>query len=236
MLKEDLIKKNPLRVLSPADQGKSEAPRMGLVMSRAGLGKTAILVQIALDSMLRGNKVLHVSIGQSLEKTKIWYDDIFRDIASADHLERAAEIQEELMSQRMIMTFNEESFGVAKLRERLKDLIDQKIFLPDCLLVDGFDCSISPEKVLGQMRELAKDMKINMWFSAVCHRGDERVSKSGVPAPCHEADDLFDTIILLQPDAAKKCVALNIIKRDGKVGESRASLTLDPSTLLILEK
>ncbi|MEW6290422.1 MAG: hypothetical protein AB1545_11275 [Thermodesulfobacteriota bacterium] len=236
MLKEDLIKKNPLRVLSPADQGKSEAPKLGLVMSRAGLGKTAILVQIALDSMLRGNKVLHVSIGQSLEKTKIWYNDIFQDIARAGNLERAADIQEELMSQRMIMTFNEESFGVAKLRERLKDLIDQNIFQPDCLLVDGFDCSISPEKVLGQMRDLAKDMNINMWFSAVCHRGDDRVSKSGVPAPCHEADDLFDTIILLQPDAEKKCVALNIIKRDGKVGESRTNLTLDPSTLLILEK
>ena len=128
---EDLILKNPLRVLIPADQGKTEAPRMGLVMSRAGLGKTAILVQIALDSMLRGNKVLHVSIGQSLEKTKIWYDDIFQNIARAGNLERAAEIQEELMSQRMIMTFNEESFGVAKLRERLKDLIDQNIF---CLL------------------------------------------------------------------------------------------------------
>ncbi|MCK9295419.1 MAG: hypothetical protein M0P70_10075 [Desulfobulbaceae bacterium] len=236
MLKEDLILKNPLRVLSPADQGKAAAPRMGLVMSRAGLGKTAILVQIALDSMLRGNKVLHVSIGQSLEKTKIWYDDIFQDIARACNLERAAEIQEELMSQRMIMTFNEESFGVAKLQERLKDLIDQKIFLPDCLLVDGFDCSISPEKVLGQMRELAKDMNINMWFSAVCHRGDERVSKTGVPAPCHEADALFDTIILLQPDPKKKCIALNIIKRDGEVGGSKPSLTLDPSTLLILEK
>jgi hypothetical protein len=235
MLKEDLILKNPLRVLSPADQGKTEAPRMGLIMSRAGLGKTAILVQIALDSMLRGNKVLHVSIGQSLEKTKIWYDDIFQNIARAGNLERAAEIQEELISQRMIMTFNEESFGVAKLRERLKDLIDQNIFQPDCLLVDGFDCSISPEKVLGQMRDLARDMNINIWFSAVCHRNDDRASKSGVPAPCHETDALFDTIILLLPDVEKKCVALNIIKRDGKVDESRPSLTLDPSTLLILE-
>ena len=167
MLKEDLIEMNPLRVLTPADKGKTEKPQMGLVMARAGLGKTAILVQIALDSMLRGNKVLHVSIGQSLEKTKIWYDDIFQDIAKSCKLERAAEIQEELMSQRMIMTFNEESFGVAKLRERLKDLIDQNIFQPDCLLVDGFDCSISPEKILGQMRDLAQDMNLNMWFSAV---------------------------------------------------------------------
>ena len=139
------------------------------------------------------------------------------------------------MSQRMIMTFNEESFGVAKLRERLKDLIDQNIFQPDCLLVDGFDCSVSPEKVLGLMRDLGKDMNINIWFSAVCHRNDDRVSESGVPAPCHKTDALFDTIILLQPDAKKKCIGLNIMKRDGKVGGNGPELTLDPSTLLILE-
>ena len=236
MLKEDLIKKNPLRLLSPADQGKTGSPQMGLVMARAGLGKTAILVQIALDTMLRGNKVLHVSIGQSLEKTKIWYDDIFRDIAKAENLERAADIQDELMSQRMIMTFNEESFSVAKLRERLKDLIEQHIFKPDCLLVDGFDCSASPEKALQGIRELVQGMDINVWFSAVCHRGDDRVSKAGVPAPCHEADGLFDTIILLKPDAEKNCVFLNIIKHGGKFSEGKTNLTLDPSTLLILDK
>ncbi|MFZ5759133.1 MAG: hypothetical protein ACOY32_05815 [Thermodesulfobacteriota bacterium] len=235
MLKEDLISKNPLRVLTPADQGKDVAPQMGLVMARAGLGKTAILVQIALDSMLRGNRVLHVSIGQSLEKTRLWYDDIFQDIARASKLQHAADIQDELMSRRMIMTFNEESFTVAKLRERLTDLVAQNIFQPDCLLVDGFDCSASPEKVLGEMRDLTQALSLNVWFSAVCHRDDKRTSAAGVPAPCHTADELFDTIILLQPDPDKNCIALKIIKKDGELGEGKRALNLDPATLLIME-
>lgn len=235
MLKEELIKKNPLRALSPADQGKDATAKMGLVMARAGLGKTAILVQIALDSMLRGNKVLHVSIGQSLEKTKIWYEDIFKDIAKSGNLEKASEIEDELMRQRMIMTFKEESFSVAKLRERLKDLIDQDIFCPDCLLVDGFDCSSDPEKMLGEMRQLMQERNINIWFSAVSHRNDDRISPSGVPAPCHTADKLFDTVILLQPRSDEKCIAVNIVK-DGNGGERKGkSLNLDPATLLIIE-
>jgi hypothetical protein len=57
MQKEDLIKKNPLRVLNPLSDESLPDHRMGLVMARAGLGKTAILVQIAMDSMLRGQKV-----------------------------------------------------------------------------------------------------------------------------------------------------------------------------------
>lgn len=234
MLKEDLINKNPLRVLSPADQ-KGVSPGMGLVMARAGLGKTAILVQIALDSMLRGNQVVHVSIGQTLEKTKIWYNDIFQDIAKASKLENAAEVEEEIMRKRMIMTFNEESFSVAKLQERLKDLIDQDIFQPDCLLVDGFDCSSSPEEILGEMRELVNALNLNVWVSAVSHRGDDRVSEDGVPAPCHTASKLFDTIILLQPEAEKKSIALNIIKDDAGAGLSGKSLNLDPATLMIME-
>ncbi|MCB2183555.1 MAG: hypothetical protein KQH63_16090 [Desulfobulbaceae bacterium] len=235
MLKEDLILKNPLRVLSPADQGKAVAPQMGLVMARAGLGKTAILVQIALDSMLRGNKVLHVSIGQTLEKTKIWYDDIFQDIAKGSNLENATDVQDEIAPQRMIMTFNEDTFSVAKLRERLNDLIEQDIFKPDCLLVDGFDCSSSPEEILTDMRALVKELGLNMWISVVTHREDGRMSDDGVPAPCHTASKLFDTIILLQPQKDTKSIALNIMKADAGAGLSGKSLNLDPATLMIIE-
>lgn len=235
MLKQDLIDKNPLRVLSPADQGQAVVPQMGLVMSRAGLGKTAILVQIALDSMLRGNKVLHVSIGQSLEKTKIWYNDIFQGIATKGNLENAGDVQDEIARQRMIMTFNEESFSVAKLKERLKDLIDQDIFQPDCLLVDGFDCSVTPEQVLTEMRELVTELNLNVWVSVVSHRNDERVSDAGVPAPCHKADQLFDTVIVLQAESDSKSIALNIIKDGSSSVQSGKTLNLDPATLMIMK-
>ena len=57
MLKKDLILKNPLRALEP-ETGPNAAPhRMGLVIARHGVGKTALLVQFALDSLLRGNNV-----------------------------------------------------------------------------------------------------------------------------------------------------------------------------------
>ena len=63
---EPLVQQNPLRVLN---MGK-ENNQMGLVMARAGLGKTALLVQIALDAILRGNRVIHVSVGESIDKTR----------------------------------------------------------------------------------------------------------------------------------------------------------------------
>lgn len=233
MLKKDLIEKNPLRVLNPGAEKCADAQRMGLVIARAGIGKTAILVQMALDSLLRGNQVLHVSIGQNLEKTRTWYDDLFNDIAKAHQLENISEIKDEIMRDRMIMTFNETSYSHPKLEERLNDLVAQGVFDPHCIVVDGFDFKGADRETLSAMRDYVYDKKLQVWFTAVTHREDTRKSAAGVPAPCHEVDDLFDTIIFLKAESDKDNLQLNIIKdATGRV-EPGETLALDPQTLLV---
>ncbi|MBU0730524.1 MAG: hypothetical protein KKE17_12520 [Proteobacteria bacterium] len=234
MNRKEMNKNNPLRALSPDANGGGISQRMGLVMARAGIGKTAILVQIALDSLLRGKKVLHVNIGQSFEKTKIWYEDIFKDMVETYKLENSAEIMDEILPNRIIMTFKESSFSKPKLEERLNDLIYQNIFRPDCLMIDGLDFSNTDRQSMVEMRELMEAMDLHIWFSALLHREDERTSKNGVPAPCHEIDDLFDTVVLLRPEVEKKSVALDVIKdTTGSTDESGRILDLDPSTLML---
>ena len=234
MLKKDLIAKNPLRILNQDAKGKQISQRMGLVMSRAGLGKTAILVQIALASILDGKKIIHVSIDQSLDKTKTWYDDIFKDLIGAEHLENAAAIAADIMQHRMIMTFNVSSFTRPKLEERLNDLVQQDIFRPDCLIVDGYDFTKATREELADLRELMKVMDLNIWFSAVSHREDNRMSENGIPAPCHEVEDLFDTVMVIQPpQKGADCNSLNFIKDVTgavQVGDSR---NIDPSSLIV---
>ncbi len=232
MLKEDLIKKNPLRVLNPLSVETLPDHRMGLVMARAGLGKTAILVQIAMDSMLRGQKVLHVSIGEGLEKAKAWYEDIYKYIAEGFQLDNAPEIESELMRNRMIMTFKEAAFSRPKLEERLNDLVYQNIFRPDIVVVDGYDFAEADYDSVMDLKEMMAAMNVQGWFSALRHRDDKRVSVAGVPAPCHEVDGLFDTVILLQPE--KDSILLNIIK-DEYDGAAGKILNLDPSTMMVME-
>ncbi|MDX1775536.1 MAG: hypothetical protein R3297_03045 [Desulfobulbales bacterium] len=232
MLKEDLIKNNPLGVLNPLSSESLPDHRMGLVMARAGLGKTAILVQIAMDSMLRGQKVLHVSIGEGLEKAKAWYEDIFKYLAEGFQLENAAEVEGELMRNRMIMTFKESAFSRPKLEERLNDLVYQNIFRPDIVVVDGYDFAQADYDAVMDLKEMMAAMNVQGWFSALRHREDDRVSAAGVPAPCHEVDGLFDTVIILQPE--KEAIILNIIK-DEYDSAAGKNLNLDPSTMMVKE-
>lgn len=225
---EPLVNQNPLRVLDMGMEGK----QMGLVMARAGLGKTALLVQIALDTILRGNRVIHVSIGESIEKTRSWYDDIMRFILKEHSVTQPHELIDMVQHHRMIMTFKEAVFSRSRLEERLNDLILQDIFKPNCLVVDGFDFASAERSSLEDIKDLMESMSMQAWFSATSHRGDDRISPAGVPAPCHEVDDLFETIILLKPEQDSN-IQLDIIRNNGTAQEATTGLRLDPTTMMV---
>ena len=227
---EPLVQQNPLRVLNMGRENN----QMGLVMARAGLGKTALLVQIALDAILRGKRVIHVSVGESIDKTRKWYDDILQSILQEHSVTRPHELMDMVARHRMIMTFKVAAFSRSRLEERLNDLILQDIFRPNVLIVDGFDFDGTSREALEDIKDLMDNMNMQAWFSAICHRGDQRVSPAGVPAPCHEIDDLFDMIILLKPEK-DATIQLDIIRNYGEVVESGKGLRLDPTTMMVKE-
>ena len=156
---EPLVKQNPLRALKT---GKENGKEMGLVMARAGLGKTALLVQIALDSILLGNRVVHVSVGQSIDKTRAWYDDILRHILQDHSVDHPHELIDMVQRHRMIMTFKEAALNRPRLEERLNDLIMQDIFKPNCLVIDGFDFEAMDRATLEDIRDMAEAMSLQI--------------------------------------------------------------------------
>lgn len=234
MGKEELVMNNPLRALGLEEKAKEDTQSMGLVMSRAGLGKTAILVQIALDSMMRGNKVLHVSIGETIDKAKSWYNDILSLITRDKAIENIHEVISEILHNRMIMTFKETSFSPAKMEERLNDLVAQNVYTPQCLIIDGFDFNEDCREALLSLKTFMKAQGLKMtWFSAVCHREDERTSVDGVQAPCHKVADLFDNVLMINPE--NDTISLDIVKCPSCAVDAGMSLALDPSTMLIMK-
>jgi hypothetical protein len=234
MGKEDLVSNNPLRALGLEKEDSAASHRVGLVMARAGLGKTAILVQIAMDSMLRDKKVLHVAIGEDLDKTRTWYVDILNLMNQEKKIDNFQQVIDEVMKNRMIMTFKENSFDTAKLEERMEDLAKQEIFKADCLVVDGYDfAAVDSALALDELGDFMDRNGLKMiWFSAISHRADDRVSANGVPAPCHEMDDAFDTVLLISPE--DKDIKLKTLKcSEACAVDANKALLLDPATMLI---
>ncbi len=225
MLKNEMVAKNPLRGLDQSPGGGLMPGQVGLVAARAGTGKTAFLIQVSLDNLFRGNPVLHVSVGDTVTHVKAWYNELYRDLADGYDLEKAREVWDEAQANRMIMTFRVQAFTVAKLEERLTDLVEQGIFAPRTVVVDGLDLDEGLSEVLDALAAFARERGLKVWVAARTHRTtgplDERV------APLL---DRVQVAVGLEPE--DKALTLAVFKNPSGT-EGRTRISLDPRTLLL---
>jgi hypothetical protein len=229
MLKKDLILRNPLRVMGHERDDILGAGEFGAVLARAGVGKTAFLVQLSLNALLRGKNVLHISLADPVNKVSLWYKEVFNLIADQYKIDQISQLWESILPHRFIMTFRVEGFSVPKLQERLADLTEQNIFSPQMIIVDGFPFDESVHRSLGEFKNLVKAQGMHSWFTVRTHRHEEP-RPDGIPTQLAPVSGLFEIAIQLVP------VGKEILVKALKGGESFADhidLRLDPSTMLL---
>ncbi len=231
MLTKDLILKNPLSVLSRGNEPELQAGQFGAVLARAGVGKTSFLVQLALFSLLNNQKVLHISLDDPVNKVNLWYEEVFRIIGGQYQSEPIQEIWDEILPNRFIMTFKVEGFSVPKLEERLTDLITQNIFTPEMIIIDGLPFDSSIRDTLGDLKALSEKLKVSAWFTVLTHR-HEQSGEKGLPIQLDCCDDLFQSIIQLQPENDR--IAVNALR--GVAQTQDKPLFIDPATLIVTDK
>ena len=232
MLRNDLILRNPLRLMQPENTGAAlPVGDFGAVLARAGVGKTALLVQISLNYLLQGKNVLHISLNDPVNKVNLWYEEVFSHIARQYAVGQAGELRETLLPHRFIMTFKVEGFSAPKLDERLTDLTEQEIFTPEIIIIDGLPFEENVRDNLLQIKELIRKHRCHAWFTVRTHRHEEPDEK-GLPVQISGVEDLFGVILRLQPEG--KTIHIEALK--GQADHSDPiGLALDPSTMLITD-
>jgi len=229
MLKKDLILRNPLRVMGYENNDILSTGQFGAVLARAGVGKTAFLVQLSLNALLRGKNVLHISLEDPVNKVSLWYKEVFNLIADQYQVDQINQLWDSLLPHRFIMTFRVEGFSVPKLQERLADLMEQNIFTPQMIIVDGFPFDESMHQPLSEFKELVEKHQMHAWFTMRTHRHEDP-GPEGKPLQLEQVSDLFEVAIQLLPEGKE------IHVKGVKGGESfieNLDLRLDPSTMLI---
>ena len=231
MLKKDLMMRNPLRAVSDENGYILPEGGLGAVVARAGVGKTALLVQLSLNSLLKGDNALHISLGDPVRKVSLWYKEVFNNIGVQYQIEKIDDLWNELLPQRFIMTFNIDGFSVPRLDERLTELADQNIFQPQMILIDGLPFNEEIKRTdLHALKELSEKFNSHIWFTVRSHRHEEPDS-DGMPIQIGEFADLLDVVIKLKPEESD--IKLNVLKGSGAI--SLQNLSLDPATMLIKE-
>ncbi|NLV30352.1 MAG: hypothetical protein GXY47_04275 [Acidobacteria bacterium] len=233
MHRKDLNERSPLRLLEKSIHGGLGRGNIGVVAARHGVGKTAVLVGIALDDLMRGRRVLHVALDDGIDKIRGFYGEIFLELARSAGLEDVDTERMEMERFRNIHTFVGSSFSVARLRETVARIGEQMNFFPAALILDGFDFERATPEEMGQLRSIAGEIGGELWMSAVIHRDSERNAR-GIPEPLARLEDTIDVILALEPEDAQ--IKLRLLKDHDNPDVSPIQVALDPTTLLLIKE
>ncbi|MFH1154639.1 MAG: hypothetical protein V1793_12560 [Pseudomonadota bacterium] len=228
MLRNDLVLKSPAMII----MGKENLHqgRFGAVMSRAGVGKTQFLVQIALTWLLEGEHVLHISLNDQMDKINIRYKDGYTNlIDSIGYVDpqKANRLWEDILPCKTGLCYSESTFKPEKIRDYLKSFKKEDLRVPAVIIIDGldFDSDLSP--VLDELRTISREFAIPIWFSMKTHR-EEPVCDDGFPPQLERVKDMFDKALALQPQADR---IEAVILKDG--ARANQKYLLDPSTMML---
>jgi len=227
MYRKFLSARSPLRLLERGLRGGLGKGNIGLVLAGPGVGKTSFLVGVALDDLLRGDHVLHVSLDQSVSHTRAFYDTVFHELAHSTHLEDEARVHAEIDRRRSIRAYPEAGFGSGKLREAVK-FEEEAGCKPGLVVLEGYDLGAAPQHEIFDMKAIAAEIEAELWLSLACP--EEKVP--GIPASIAELGDAISVILALEPETDS--VALRALKEHDNPDLEALRVALDPKTLLLI--
>lgn len=230
MYRKDVNAQSPLRILEKSIHGGLGKGNLGVVLAQAGVGKSACLVQIGLDDLLRERNVLHLAMGQTVDHVSAWYDVLFDDLAEATHLEERDEVRGSIARHRFIQAFPEGPFTPQRLEKALAVARELKLE-PATILVDGFDwsapgCAATLETIKGAARGVGAEL----WVTAQAPLGEVRPGV--VPPPCDAFAGAIDVAICLEPHGSH--VEVRLVKDHGSAAPADVHLELHCDTLRLV--
>jgi len=230
MLKKDLILKSPVSKTIGFDNIRDG--KFGAVLSRAGVGKTSFLVQIALTQLLNDNKILHISLDDHMKKINLRYSDGYKNLVNYIGYvdpQKAVRVWEDIKSNEVGISYNENTFDIDKIRDYLKSFKKSDLALPTIMIIDGLNFDKDITEIFEGLESLYEEFSIFTWLSMKSHR-DEALSEDGFPVQLENYKDRFDKAVFLLP-VKNKIEA--VILKDGDRTNSKCKL--DPSTMMALD-
>jgi hypothetical protein len=232
MVKQELVQRSPVRILEKSIHGGLGIGELGVISSQSGVGKTSVLVQLALDKLLQGKKVIHVSFTQHTDYVLAWYEDIFEEFTQKKNLENIRDVKNELIKSRVLMNFNQDGVSSEQILRSLRAMIVDGGFEAEALIIDGFDFTKMTRERIAATRDFARDLGLSVWYSCTVKGENAAYDKRNIPLVIGDFVELVDVVIVLEPKPDH--IALTVSKDRDMYNPEHLALKLDPKTLLIL--
>ena len=131
------------------------------------------------------------------------------------------------------MNFSQEQVPVEKVLSSLESLISQGSFKADCILFDGYKLTVADEDDIIKIKEFAKKMDLEVWFSVSPVNPDVVYDENGVPNTLVKYYDLIDVLVALKYDDKIDKVIMTVVRAHHANVPKPMKVNLDPRTMLI---
>ncbi len=139
MAAPDSADRSPLRALQAALGGHLRPGEVGAIHARAGVGKSALLVHLSLDRLVRSEPVLHLSVKGTVESVRDSYESLFTGLQhGARPLDRAEALL--AVERHRVMHCTRGSAPRAATLDALLDTLSHVMeFAPRLVVIDGLE-------------------------------------------------------------------------------------------------
>ncbi len=241
MYRKDVNQRSPMRVFEKSMHGGLGRGNIGVVASVPGMGKTPLLVQIALDDLLRDRKVLHISHEHAVDHVRTYYSEVFHDFCASSQLSNSDSVMLDVERNRMIFSLMKDRnegpasqrggrSSITRIVEVVKFAKQTAEFSPAVLIIDGFDLAYGSDEAFKALRELAKELDVELWVSA----NTETTQSTELPTPLDRIAPLIDVIVYLEPE--REVVRLRLLKDHDSSDVQDLHLRLDLPTMRVVDE
>jgi hypothetical protein len=221
----------PLRVFEKILGGELGAGNIGVISSRHGTGKIAILTSIAIDKAMDERNVLLVTLNRSVQDVRAYRDEVLDEISKTLAIQDRATMLTRVERHSRIHTYRDSSFSLGRLRQTLTFAREHAEFSPQLIEIQGWpDFETVTREEISQLKALAQEFGAQVWLSAHTHREtshDER----GMPDMLRKVEDLLSAVVTLEPEAHR--VPLRFVKVKGGSPPDGIHLDYDPSRMIL---
>jgi len=233
MLVSELIQRSPVRVFMNSIHGGLKPGELGLIASPSGIGKTSVLVQIALDKLIQGKKVIHVSFTKHTDYVLSWYENIFDEFIKKKNLESEQDVKSDIVKNRVLMKFTQGGVSSEQILRSLRALIKDGGFNAEAIIIDGYDFSMPHANHINAVKAFAEEMGLSVWYSCTVSGTEPFYDKRNIPNIVKDNANLFAVIIVLDPK--QDHITFTVSQDRDAYNPENLALKLDPKTMLILE-
>ncbi|MDP2314234.1 MAG: AAA family ATPase [Pseudomonadota bacterium] len=156
----ETVDRGPLRAIQGALGGGLRPGEVGAIHARAGVGKSSLLVHLALERLLRGEPVLHVAVQGGIESVRDAYESIFTGM---HHAQKPLDRAESLLSverHRVIHCTRGRVPTAQGIETLLQSLADAMEFAPRLVVIDGLEPTVAE---VAALRDLAARRGLSVW-------------------------------------------------------------------------